>query len=36
VNTEDMLIAQPSCGEEGFNIALQMIEQLIASIIKDK
>jgi recombination protein RecA len=26
VNTEDMLIAQPSCGEEGFNIALQMIE----------
>lgn len=26
VSTEDMLIAQPSCGEEGFNIALQMIE----------
>jgi recombination protein RecA len=26
VDTSDMLIAQPSCGEEGFNIALQMIE----------
>lgn len=26
VNTAEMLIAQPSCGEEGFNIALQMIE----------
>ena len=26
VNTEDMLIAQPSCGEEGFNVALEMIK----------
>ncbi len=26
VNTSEMIIAQPSCGEEGFNIALQMIE----------
>jgi recombination protein RecA len=25
VNTDAMLIAQPSCGEEGFNIALEMI-----------
>ena len=25
VNTSEMLIAQPSCGEEGFNIALDMI-----------
>jgi recombination protein RecA len=25
VNTSDMLIAQPSCGEEGFNIAMDMI-----------
>jgi recombination protein RecA len=25
VNTSEMLIAQPSCGEEGFNIALEMI-----------
>ncbi len=25
VNTADMLIAQPSCGEEGFNIAMEMI-----------
>ena len=26
VNTADMLISQPSCGEEGFNIALEMIK----------
>ena len=26
VDTEKMLIAQPSCGEEGFNIAMEMIE----------
>lgn len=26
VNTSDMLIAQPSCGEEGFNIAMEMIK----------
>jgi recombination protein RecA len=26
VNTSDMLIAQPSCGEEGFNIAVQLME----------
>jgi recombination protein RecA len=26
VNTSEMLIAQPSCGEEGFNIAMEMIE----------
>jgi recombination protein RecA len=26
VNTDEMLIAQPSCGEEGFNIALELIE----------
>ena len=26
VDTTEMLIAQPSCGEEGFNIALQMME----------
>lgn len=26
VDTSKMLIAQPSCGEEGFNIALQMIK----------
>jgi recombination protein RecA len=26
VDTTKMLIAQPSCGEEGFNIAMQMIE----------
>lgn len=26
VNTEDMLIAQPSCGEEGFNIATELIK----------
>jgi recombination protein RecA len=25
VNTSEMLIAQPSCGEEGFNIAIDMI-----------
>lgn len=25
VNTEEMLIAQPSCGEEGFNIAMELI-----------
>lgn len=25
VNTSEMLIAQPSCGEEGFNIAMEMI-----------
>jgi len=25
VDTADMLLAQPSCGEEGFNIALEMI-----------
>jgi len=25
INTEDMLLTQPSCGEEGFNIALEMI-----------
>lgn len=25
VNTDEMLIAQPSCGEEGFNIAMEMI-----------
>jgi recombination protein RecA len=25
VNTETMLLAQPSCGEEGFNVALEMI-----------
>jgi recombination protein RecA len=25
VNTSEMLIAQPSCGEEGFNIAIEMI-----------
>lgn len=25
VNTEKLLIAQPSCGEEGFNIAMEMI-----------
>jgi recombination protein RecA len=26
VNTDDLLVAQPSCGEEGFNIALDLIE----------
>jgi recombination protein RecA len=26
VDTKKMLIAQPSCGEEGFNIAMEMIE----------
>ena len=26
VNTSEMLISQPSCGEEGFNIALEMIK----------
>lgn len=26
VNTSEMLIAQPSCGEEGFNIAVQLME----------
>jgi recombination protein RecA len=26
VNTSEMLIAQPSCGEEGFNIAMEMIK----------
>lgn len=26
VDTEKLLIAQPSCGEEGFNIALELIE----------
>lgn len=26
VDTSDMLLAQPSCGEEGFNIAMEMIE----------
>jgi len=26
VNTADMLISQPSCGEEGFNIAIEMIK----------
>lgn len=25
VNTDELLISQPSCGEEGFNIALEMI-----------
>jgi recombination protein RecA len=25
VNIDDMLIAQPSCGEEGFNIAMELI-----------
>ena len=25
INTEEMLLTQPSCGEEGFNIALEMI-----------
>lgn len=25
VNVDDLLIAQPSCGEEGFNIAMEMI-----------
>lgn len=26
VDTDELLIAQPSCGEEGFNIALELIE----------
>lgn len=26
VNTDDLLVAQPSCGEEGFNIALDLIQ----------
>lgn len=26
VNTKDMLLSQPSCGEEGFNVALDMIK----------
>ena len=26
VNTADMLISQPSCGEDGFNIAIEMIK----------
>jgi recombination protein RecA len=26
VNTKDMILSQPSCGEEGFNIAMELIE----------
>jgi recombination protein RecA len=26
VNTTDMILSQPSCGEEGFNIAMELIE----------